>query len=147
MCPSCNTFGNKNTSAGNKKMVKTITGEQVNKRIADARKILEPEPVDCGARVPGWLCKRLRAYIKKNGLCRHYDGYSNLQEVTSHVESQLGFSCHRWFDHTGVIKTSNGQRRFVAEPYDFCLPMARLLDAIATALDIECHISPNSYHY
>ena len=125
-------------------MTKSISGDEVTKRINEARKVLKPVKVDYGSNFPGWFSKRLRAYLRMRSL-RSYASYANCQEVLRHVEAPWGRG-YNPFDHVGVIKTDKGVR-VVFEPYDFDFTMHSICDAFATALGIGYCISPNSYHY
>jgi hypothetical protein len=125
-----------------------------NPTINAARKLLEPQPVDTGA-FPSWLSERCRDYLKRHDL--HYRGLTGISAFDAVVravaeDDQInGHGC--WLDHYGVSLGGpwacchKAGECFVSEPYGFSFRAAQICEAVANALDLQWHVSSNTWHF
>lgn len=112
-------------------------GKEVERRIAEARRILEPTEVRLH-RVPKWL--RL-LMLQKFG-CRNRDT-SGGGVLWNAVQTD---SCGGWLDHWGSTMMC-GKLCFVSEPYNVTAEKVADVDAFAARLGVQWSLSANSWWY
>ncbi len=121
------------------------------KAISQARLLLRPEMVKTG-KIPRWLSKRITAYWKARKAKR--PSTFSLRDTICDVARRAGLEPRADFlDHYGTTEgglygcCDEAGECFVAEPYDICGLCVQLLDALEVALDVEWHITANSWHF
>lgn len=119
-------------------MSKSKVDVAAKKKIEDARKKTGASPVEQGARMPQWLCRKIKSALKANGM--PFPGSSGAGVCALKFQRFL-FSCHNggktsfvaadgtlfntvpWpafgnlFDHAGTTVSLDNKTCFVIEPY------------------------------
>ena len=116
---------------------------QHNRQIDAARRVLQPSPVDLH-RVPNWLRLKLLKLVGSlkpdcggHGLT---DGWSVLQQLRKR------YRC-LWLDHCGKTRLDDGRVAFVSEPYGLTPESLVEAEKLATTLDVDFWLTPNSWWY
>jgi hypothetical protein len=131
-----------------------MTAETHAAQIKAARKILGATEVKRG-KIPGWLVKRSRAYLRQQGARSQYSGSYVFDDAVRYVGKQVGIDPTGLLDHEGTLEAGpydcckDAGTCFVSEPYGFGfnLQSAQLCEAIAQALDIQWHFGPDSWWF
>jgi hypothetical protein len=114
--------------------------------IDEARRVLRPIEVALGDR-PKWLGPRIAAFRRKHDL--------GAMSVSMAFENTVGLICPEpyWLDHWGRCRKGSAACCYaigdilVAEPYNFYSATAKSLDIFCKKLDLEWHVSSNSWWY
>lgn len=120
--------------------------------IKAARRLLKPTRVRLHD-FPGWLSKRSRAYLRREGVPTRFTGYHAFEEVLLHIGKKLNITGPRsLLDHDGTSKGGRyvccqeaAGKCYVTEPYGFSFDYHRLCEAVSEALDIKYHVSSDTY--
>jgi hypothetical protein len=133
-------------------MKKDKTAIMEETKITEARKILKPCEVKQGE-IPGWLSKRIRAYLKRRDIpvspCKQFALHEAFHDIVH--EAGIDDTFERLFDHWGTSKggpyvcCNEAGRCFVTEPYGFGPTKALMTDAFCKALGLTWHVSSNSW--
>jgi hypothetical protein len=137
-----------------KRAADRAAAEVRDRQIKAAREILQPRKVKLG-QIPAWLNVRLRAYRRRRTWpdTRYSCDDSFSDTIRRIAEEATVKDMPWWLDHWGTCIENRydccakAGVCFVSEPYHFCGDTAKLLDALAKALDLTWHVLPNSYWY
>ncbi len=126
--------------------------KMTEERITRARKILKPNEVKLGE-IPGWLSKRVRAYLKRRDIpvspCKLYALHEAFHDIV--CEAGIDDRFEQLFDHWGTSKggpyvcCNEAGRCFVTEPYGFGWTKARMAEAFCSTLGLTWHVSSNTW--
>ncbi len=110
------------------------------RRIAIARRLLKPTPVDRGE-VPDWLIRRIEAAFGPGPYPKHH-----LPVVHAACQTTPDGRPEHWLDHHGET-FDRGESCFVSEPYHVTERDHRSVARFCEVLGLEYEIQSNGWHF